>query len=173
MIDVITGIAKQNHSSTTSCSLLMFMSMTYSSKVILQMTSEGSPIASGPTYRSFDKIRRDNQGRAHVKITHRWSSAMDHDQKPQYQRLPSSTTLWPRSTGCPRFYRGTIVATHNTITDHTTKVKFQVAQIGLYEQALCKGEIASKGSHKVRSQQGVVQGKDMAQEKHRLANEDN
>ena len=84
--------------------------------------------------------------------------------------MPSSTTLWLRSTGCPWFRRGTIVATHNTITDHTTKVKFQVAQIGLYEQALCKGGIASKGSDKVRSQRGVVQGKDMAQEKHRLTN---
>ena len=35
-----------------------------------------------------------------------------------------------------------------------------------------QGGIASKGSHKVRSQQGVVQGKDMAQEKHKLTNED-
>jgi hypothetical protein len=66
-----------------------------------------------------------------------------------------------------------LVATHNTITDHTTKVKFQVAQIRLYEQILCKRGIANKGSHKVRSQQGVVQGKDMAQDKHRLASEDN
>jgi hypothetical protein len=31
---------------------------------------------------------------------------------------------------------------------------FQVALIELYEQALCKGGIASKGSHKVRNQQG-------------------
>ena len=76
-------------------------------------------------------------------------------------------------TGGSRFCHSTVVATHNTITDHTPKVKFQVALIGSYEQALCKGGIASKGSHKVRSQQGVVQGKDMAQEKHRLANKDN
>ena len=53
-----------------------------------------------------------------------------------------------------RFRRGTIVATHNTIIDHTPKVKFQVAQIGSYEQALYKGGIASKGNHKVRSQRG-------------------
>ena len=59
---------------------------------------------------------------------------------------------WPQ--GGPRFRRGTVVATHNTITDHTPKVKFQVAQIGLYEQTLCKGGITSKGSHKVRTQQG-------------------
>ena len=67
-----------------------------------------------------------------------------------------------RPQGGPRFRHGTIVATHNTITYHTPKVNFQVAQIGLYEQALCKGGIASKGSDKVRGQQGVVQGKDMA-----------
>ena len=66
-----------------------------------------------------------------------------------------------------------LVINQDTITEHTTKVKFQVAQIGLYEQAQCKGGIASKDSHRVGSQQGVVQGKDMAQEKHRLANEDN
>ena len=65
-----------------------------------------------------------------------------------------------------------LVANHNTITQCATKVKFQVAEIRLYEPALCKGGIASKGSHKVRSQQGVVQGKDMAQEKHKLTNED-
>ena len=66
-----------------------------------------------------------------------------------------------------------LVANHNTITERTTKVKFQVAEIKLYEPALCKGGIASKGSHKVRSQQGVVQGKDMAHEKHKLTNKDN
>ena len=75
--------------------------------------------------------------------------------------------------GVSQFHRATIVATHNNITNHTPKVKFQVAQIGSYEQALCKGGIASKSSHKVRIQQGVVQGKDMAQEKHKLTNEDN
>ena len=78
---------------------------------------------------------------------------------------PAAQPCVGRPQGGPRFRRGTVVATHNTITDHTSKVKFQVAQIGSY--------VASKGSHKVRSQQGVVQGKDMAQEKHRLANEDN
>ena len=75
--------------------------------------------------------------------------------------------------GGSRFHHGTVVATHNTIADYTPKVKFQVVEIRLYEPALCKGGIASKGSHKVRSQQGVVQGKDMAQEKHKLTNEDN
>jgi hypothetical protein len=45
------------------------------------------------------------------------------------------------------------VATHNTITDHTTKVKFQVMEIGLSERALSKG-IASKDSHKLWNQQG-------------------
>ena len=62
--------------------------------------------------------------------------------------------LVSRAIGGSRFCRGTIVATHNTITDHTPKMKFQVAQIGLYEQALCKEGIASKRSHKVRSQRG-------------------
>ena len=76
-------------------------------------------------------------------------------------------------TGGSWFRRDTIVATHNTITNHTPKVNFQVAQIGSYEQALCKGGIASKGSHKVMSQQGVVPNKDMAHEKHKLTNKDN
>jgi hypothetical protein len=45
-------------------------------------------------------------------------------------------------------------ANHNTITKHTPNEKFQVAQFGLDEQALYMGGIASKGSHKVWSQQG-------------------
>ena len=48
-----------------------------------------------------------------------------------------------------------------------------MAEIRLYEPALCKGGIASKGSHKVMSQQGVVPNKDMAHEKHKLTNKDN
>ena len=59
-----------------------------------------------------------------------------------------------RAIGGSQFRRDTLVATHNTITDHTPKVKFQVAQIGSYEQVLCIGGTTSKGSHKVRNQQG-------------------
>ena len=62
---------------------------------------------------------------------------------------PAAQPCVGRPQGGPRFRRGTIVATHNTITDHTPKMKFQVAQIGLYEQALCKGGIANKGRQKV------------------------
>ena len=87
--------------------------------------------------------------------------------------MPSSTTLCRTPQEAPGFVTAPLVADHNTITERTTKVKFQVAEIRLYEPALCKGGIASKGSHKVRSQQGVVQGKDMAQVKHRLTNADN
>ena len=85
----------------------------------------------------------------------------------------SSTILCRSPQEALGFVAAPLVASHNTITDHTTKLKFQVAQMGLYEQALCKGGIASKGGHKVRSQQGVVQRKDMAHEKHKLTNEDN
>jgi hypothetical protein len=46
-------------------------------------------------------------------------------------------------------------------------------ELGVHEQALCKGRVANKDSHKVRSQQGVVQGKDRAQEKHSLIAKDN
>ena len=67
---------------------------------------------------------------------------------------PAAQPCVGRPQGGPRFHRGTIVATYNTITNHTPKVKFQVTQIGSYEQALCKGGIASKGSHKIRSPQG-------------------
>jgi hypothetical protein len=42
----------------------------------------------------------------------------------------------------------------NAITKHTPDEKFEVAQIGLSEQAPYKGGIASKDSHKVWSQQG-------------------
>jgi hypothetical protein len=45
-------------------------------------------------------------------------------------------------------------ANRNAITEHTPDEKFQVAQIGLSEQAPYKGGRASKGSHKVWSQQG-------------------
>jgi hypothetical protein len=38
---------------------------------------------------------------------------------------------------------------HNTITEHTPNEEFQMAQIGLSEQAPYQGGIASKGSHKV------------------------
>ena len=65
---------------------------------------------------------------------------------------PAAQPCAGRPQGGPRLHRDTIVATHNTITDLKPKVKFVVAQIGLYEQALYKGGIANKGSHKVRIQ---------------------
>ena len=132
MADVITGTVKQSHLSTTSYSLLLFMSVICSSKVILWMTSEGSPIASGSTYRSSDKIRRDNQGRAHVKITHRCSSAMDHDQEPRYQRVPSSTTLCAHPQEALGFIAAPQIVNRGTITEHTTQKKFHVAQFWLH-----------------------------------------
>ena len=43
---------------------------------------------------------------------------------------PAAQPCADRPQGGPRFRRGTVVATHNTITDHTPIVNFQVAQIG-------------------------------------------
>ena len=41
-------------------------------------------MVSSSTYRSLDMIRRDNQGRAHVKVIHRCSFAMDHVGEPTF-----------------------------------------------------------------------------------------
>jgi hypothetical protein len=79
MTDVITGTTRWSYWSTTSYSLLMFMLVTYSSKVILFATSKGSSTTFGLIYGSSNKMWKDNQGSAHVKITHRCSSAMDPD----------------------------------------------------------------------------------------------
>jgi hypothetical protein len=68
--------------------------------------------------------------------------------------VPSSTALCVHPQEAPGFFAAPSVATHNTITKRTTKVKFQVAQIGRQGRALNKGGIASKGSHMVWSQQG-------------------
>ena len=106
--------------------------MTCSSKFILWTTSEGSLIASGSTYRSSDMIRRGNQGGAHVKITHRCSSTMDHDQKPRYQRVPSSTALCVHRQEALSFVAAPQIANRGTITEHTTHKKSHVAQIGLH-----------------------------------------
>jgi hypothetical protein len=57
----------------------MFMLVTYSSKVILFTTLEGSHTTFGTIYDSFDKIWEDNQGKAHMKITHQYCSIMDCD----------------------------------------------------------------------------------------------
>jgi hypothetical protein len=47
--------------------------------VILFATLEGSSTIVGPLYGSSNKVGKDNQGKVHMKITHRCCSAMDHD----------------------------------------------------------------------------------------------
>jgi hypothetical protein len=63
--------------------------------------------------------------------------------------MPSSTTLCVHPQEALGFVVAPLVATHNTITEHTPDEEFQMAQIGLPEQAPYQGGIASKGSHKV------------------------
>jgi hypothetical protein len=75
----LTEMARQSHLSTTSCSLLTFMSVTCSSRVILFATSKGSSTTFGLIYRSSNKIWGDNQGKDHEKITHQCCFIMDHD----------------------------------------------------------------------------------------------
>ena len=89
-------------------------------------------MVSSSTYRSFDKRRRDNQGGAHVKITHRCSPAMDHDQKLRYQHVPSSTTLCVHPQEALGFVAAPQIANRGTITEHTTHKKSHMAQIGLH-----------------------------------------
>jgi hypothetical protein len=45
----------------------MFMSVTYSSKVILYVSSDGSSTTFGLRYVSYDKIWEDNQRTSHKK----------------------------------------------------------------------------------------------------------
>jgi hypothetical protein len=51
----------------------MFMAVTYSSKVIILATLEGSFTTFGLRYGSYDIIWRDNQEKEHKKITHQLS----------------------------------------------------------------------------------------------------
>jgi hypothetical protein len=63
--------------------------------------------------------------------------------------MPSNTTLCVHPQEALGFVAAPLVATHNTITEHTPDEEFQMAQIGLSEQAPYQGGIASEGSHKV------------------------
>ena len=132
MTDVITGTVKQSHLSTTSCSLLMFMSITCSSKVVLQMTLEGSRTTSGPIYKD---LQIGYGGITREKIMRRYLigvfSTMDHDQQPQYQRVPSSTTLCVHPQEALGFVIALLVINQDTITKPTTNQKPHMTQIHL------------------------------------------
>jgi hypothetical protein len=57
----------------------MFMSVPYSSKVILLQTLGRSLTTFGLIYGSFDKVWGDNQGKIPQERAHQCSSIMDHD----------------------------------------------------------------------------------------------
>ena len=154
MIDIITGTVPSSRvTCLPSCSLFMFLLVTCSSRVNRWTTSQGSPIASSSTYISLDMIRRGNQGRAQVRITYRCSSAMDHDQKPRYQRVPSSTALCVHPQGLSvssRHHRSLIVAPLLNIQPTRNLTWHKLGCIGA---STMRRRDSNKGSHKVRSQQ--------------------
>jgi hypothetical protein len=127
---VNTGTTKKSHLSTTSCSMLMFMLVTCSSKIILYITSNGSSTTFGLRYGSYDTIWRDNQEKEHEKITHRLSfhnGSWLETVIPARAKQPAMCLQPQEALG---FVAAPSAATHNTITKRTTKVKFQVAPMG-------------------------------------------
>jgi hypothetical protein len=61
----------------------MFMSVTYSLKVILYVSSDGSSTTYGLRYGSLYKIWEDNQGRrsreSHISVVLQWIMTRKHD----------------------------------------------------------------------------------------------
>jgi hypothetical protein len=99
-------------------------------KVILLATSDRHSTTFGLRYGSYDAIWEDNQGKVHMRINidvvPQWIMTRNHDTSVCRAAQPC--------VGRPQealgFVAAPLVATHNTITDHTTKVKFQVTQFG-------------------------------------------
>jgi hypothetical protein len=102
----------------------MFMSVTYSSKVILYISLDGSSTTFGLRYGSYDKIWEDNQGRRsrenHISVVLQWIMIRNHDTSACQVAQPCVS----RPQEALDFIAAPLVTTHNTITDHTTKVKF-------------------------------------------------
>jgi hypothetical protein len=108
----------------------MFMSVTYSSKIFLLATLEGSSTTFGLRYGSYDTIWRDNQEKEHEKITHRLSfdnGSWLETVIPARAKQPAMRLQPQEALG---FVAAPSAATHNTITKRTAKVKFQVAPMG-------------------------------------------
>ena len=99
-----------------------------------------------------------------MKITHQCSFAMDHDQKPRYQRVPSSTAL------CVHPYGLLVSSWHHRSLIVAPLLNIQPTRILTWHKFGCiEASTMRRRDSKQRQSQGqestsMVRGKDMAQE---------